>query len=62
MRNIYGVPQTKYYYSSVKNSKCSFCCHLQINKKINNVNKKDPRGKIDSSFFVYEVLVRRNLK
>ena len=55
------IHQTKYYYGSVKKSKCSFSCHLQIVKKINNVNKKkDPRGKIDSNF-AYEVLVRRNL-
>ena len=29
----------KYYYGSVKKSKCSFSCHLQIDKKVNNVNK-----------------------
>ena len=33
------VPQTKHYYGSVKKSKCSFSCHLQIDKQINNVNK-----------------------
>ena len=39
MRNILGVPQTKYYYGSVKKRKCSFSCHLQIDEKINNINK-----------------------
>ena len=28
----------KYYYGSVKKSKCSFTRHLQIDKEINNVN------------------------
>ena len=32
MRNIEGVYQTK-YYDSDKKSKCSFSCHLQIDKK-----------------------------
>ena len=29
----------EYYYNGVKKSKCSFNCHLQIDKKIINVNK-----------------------
>ena len=45
MKNIWGVPQTKYYYGSVKKSKCSFSCHLQIDKKINNVNKNRSKRK-----------------
>ena len=49
MGNIQGVYQTKYYYDSVRKSKFSFSCHLQIDKKINNVNK-DPRRKTDSKF------------
>ena len=44
-----GIYQTKYYYGSVKKSKFSFSCHLQIDKKINNV-KEDPRRKTDSNF------------
>ena len=28
-----GVYQTKYYYGSVKKSKFSFSCHLQIDKE-----------------------------
>ena len=45
MRNIYGVPQTKYYYGSVKKSKCSCSCYLQIDKKINDVNKNRSKRK-----------------
>ena len=44
-----GIYQTKCYYGSVKKSKFSFSCHLQIDKKINNV-KEDPRRKTDSNF------------
>ena len=41
VRNICEVPLTKYYYGSVQESKCSFSCHLQIDKKNQNfiVNK-----------------------
>ena len=53
--------QTKYYYGSVKKSKYSFSCHLQINTKSVMQIKKDPRGKFDSNF-AYESLVRVNLK
>ena len=49
VRNIAGVYQAKYYYGCSKKSKCSFSCHLQIDKKINNV-KEDPRRKTDSNF------------
>ena len=64
VRNISGAYQTKYCYGSVKKSKCSFNCHLQIDKKINNVNKKELIQtlifpKLPSS---YEVLIRRNVK
>ena len=52
--------QTKYYYGSVKKSKSSFSCHLQIDKKSITQIQKDPRGKINSNF-AYGVLVRRNL-
>ena len=38
-----------YYYGSVKKTKCSFNCHLQIDKIINNV-KKMQRRKPDSNF------------
>ena len=38
-----------YYYGSVKKTKCSFNCHLQIDKIINNV-KKMQRSKPDSNF------------
>ena len=41
MRNIEGVPQTKYYHGNVKKSSC----HLQIEKKINNVNKNRSKRK-----------------
>ena len=45
MRNIQRVPQTKYYYGSVKKIKCEFSCHLQIDKKINKVNKNRSKRK-----------------
>ena len=35
----------KNYYGSVKKSKCSFSCHLQIDKKIDNVNKNRSKSK-----------------
>ena len=38
-----------YCYGSVKKTKCSFNCHLQIDKIINNV-KKMQRRKPDSNF------------
>ena len=38
-----------HYYGSVKKTKCSFNCHLQIDKIINNV-KKMQRRKPDSNF------------
>ena len=38
-----------HYYGSVKKTKCSFNCHLQIDKIINNV-KKMQRSKPDSNF------------
>ena len=47
--------------TAVLKSKCSFSCHLQIDKKINNVNKNgSEKRKLDSNF-AYKVLVRRNL-
>ena len=49
-----GVYQAKYYYGSVKNSKCSFICHFEINKKINNVSKKNPRRKADTNFDLFQ--------
>ena len=39
----------KILLDSVRKSKFSFSCHLQIDKKINNVNE-DPRKKTDSKF------------
>ena len=60
--------KAKYYYGGVKKSKCCFCCHLQIDKKINNANKKNPRRKADSNCdflklpSAYEVLIKRNVK
>ena len=54
--------QTKYYYGSAKKSKCSFSCHLQIDKKISTMQIKiDPRGKIHSNFFAYEILLVRTI-
>ena len=51
----------KIYSRSVKKSKFSFSCHLQIDKKINNV-KEDPTRKTDSNFpklpSAYDVLTR----
>ena len=44
-RHILGVTQTKYYYGSAKKSKSSFSCHLQIDKKINIVNKNRFKSK-----------------
>ena len=45
MRNVYGLPQTKYYYGGVKKSKCSFKCDFQIDRKMNNVNKNRSKSK-----------------
>ena len=45
VRNIEGVLQRKYYYDSVKKSKYSFSCHLQIDKKFNDVNKNRSKRK-----------------
>ena len=43
----------KNYYGSVKKSKLLFKCHLQIDKKINNV-EQDPRRKTDSKFNIFQ--------
>ena len=48
------IHQTKYYYGSVKKSKCSFSCHFQVVKKINNVNKK----KIQEGKLIQTLLMR----
>ena len=44
--------QTKYYYDSVKKSKFSFSCHLQIDKKLNV--KEDPMRKTESNFNFFQ--------
>ena len=50
------VHQAKNYYGSVKESKFSFSCHLEIDKKLNV--KEDPRRKTDTKFFLsYQVLM-----
>ena len=60
--------KAKYYYGGVKKSKCCFCCHLQIDKKINNQIKKIQGEKlIQTVIFLklpsaYEVLIKRNVK
>ena len=64
MSNISGAHKTKYYYGSVKKSKFSFSCHLQIDKQLNV--KEDPRRKTDTNFpqaakYLYEVLTRWNI-
>ena len=58
--NISGAHQAKFYYGSVKKSKFSFSCHLQI--VIEDVIE-DPRRKTDTNFsqafkYLYEVLTR----
>ena len=47
----------KIYSRSVKKSKFSFSCHLQIDKNTNNV----PKGKTSQLPSAYEVLVRKIL-
>ena len=51
----------KYYNGSVKKSKFSFSCHLQMDKKINNV-KEDLRRKIHLVHIIVLFLLQKRLK
>ena len=64
----YKEYQTKYCYGSVKKNKCSFICHLDTDKKINNVIIKKIQGEklVQTLIFgklssAYEILMRRNV-
>ena len=38
----------------LRKAKHSFSCHLQIDKKVDNVNKKNRRRKTDSNFDFFQ--------